>query len=674
MTDEPTARGADNANAPLPKWAGLAIVVLTAVVVVLLLLLATSIMHRRWEAQRPALVAADIDEFESDNAVWGKNYEREYDAYKRQEASTVKTRYGGPFPRDYLDGDPNQVIIFAGYGFSKDYLQARGHIWAVEDISKTKRVKKPKKEGEKVFYPGTCWTCKSPDVPRKMAEFGRKQDPKETDPIKLIGLGAADFYASNWHDLKKDIKHPIGCLDCHDPKTMALRISRPALREGYQAVTGRSIETATHQEMRSLVCAQCHVEYYFKGKGKYLTFPWQKGDTFAKGTSVEKMIEYYDAPNFVDTRADDPDNAPLVDFVDFVHPISKTRIIKCQHPDYEMFATGQWSHYGIAKHLNTRGIRMTNRYDERKPFDQQNIRIFLHSHWLYRGWIVPNGRNGEYTFQHDETDPPLGAVRGQFPALVSEKLAVDVTKALRVRQTMAPQPRQNHVYLLTPILHCANCGETLRGKPTREAYYYAHPKKTCRRGYGNIPCEALEKHIIDLLRGFRVPDDWRAALEQKLQERLDAMQTPHQQQSAIDVDKLHRSLERLRDVYVYGDISREDYEQQRDALRQQIASLETQQVQPPYDINELLNRLETIGAHIAAADPERQKQFISALFTRLETEKNDAGEWIISSAVVRSILADFFQDLRKVRQSPSSRELGSLSQQRGTRRRFASSR
>ena len=140
------------------------------------------------------------------------------------------------------------------------------------------------------------------------------------------------------------------------------------------------------------------------------------------------------------------------------------------------------------------------------------------------------------------------------------------------------------------------------------------------------------------------------------------------------MDKLNRSLERLRDMYVYGDISREDYEQQRDALRQQIASLETQQVQPPYDINELLNRLETIGAHIAAADPERQKQFISALFTRLETEKNDAGEWIISSAVVRSILADFFQDLRKVRQSPSSRDLESLSQQRGTWSRLASSR
>jgi len=326
MTDESTANDADNANAtpPLPKWAGLAIVILTAGVVVLVLLLGTSIMEHRWQAQRPILVAQDIDPFEADNAVWGKNYPREYDAYKRQDASTAKTRYGGPFPRDYLDGDPNQVILFAGYGFSKDFLQARGHIWAVDDINKTKRVKYPTAKDPEVHYPGTCWTCKSPDVPRMMGKFGKNKAPDETDPITLIGLGAADFYASNWHDLKKDIKHPIGCLDCHDPKTMALRISRPALRDGYQAVTGRSIETATHQEMRSLVCAQCHVEYYFKGKGKYLTFPWQKGDTFAKGTSVEKMIEYYDA----------------ADLADYTHPISKTRIIKCQHPDYEMFTTG----------------------------------------------------------------------------------------------------------------------------------------------------------------------------------------------------------------------------------------------------------------------------------------------------------------------------------------------
>ena len=69
-----------------------------------------------------------------------------------------------------------------------------------------------------------------------------------------------------------EIVNPIGCADCHDAETMDLHISRPALVEAF-ARRGVDITKATHQEMRSLVCAQCHVEYYFKGDGKYLTFP-----------------------------------------------------------------------------------------------------------------------------------------------------------------------------------------------------------------------------------------------------------------------------------------------------------------------------------------------------------------------------------------------------------------
>jgi nitrite reductase (cytochrome c-552) len=77
--------------------------------------------------------------------------------------------------------------------------------------------------------------------------------------------------------------------------------------------------------MRSLVCAQCHVEYYFKDK-TYLTFPW------AKGLSVEKMIAYYDDS----------------DFTDYVHAVSKTRIVKAQHPDYELYTTGIHSYRGVS--------------------------------------------------------------------------------------------------------------------------------------------------------------------------------------------------------------------------------------------------------------------------------------------------------------------------------------
>jgi len=135
-------------------------------------------------------------------------------------------------------------------------------------------------------------------------------------------MGVKEFYAANFHDLTSEITHPIGCQDCHDPNTLRLRITRPALREAFAAM-GRSIDEASHQEMRSLVCTQCHAEYYFKtdesaGLKNYLTFPWPKG------TTADDMLAYYDA----------------IDFADYVHPISGARIVKAQHPDYELYRTG----------------------------------------------------------------------------------------------------------------------------------------------------------------------------------------------------------------------------------------------------------------------------------------------------------------------------------------------
>ena len=302
MNAESAIKNSDNQKPRMPFWAGLVMVGMTILVVVVLGLLAISIMERRWESQRPALLLKPINEWEPDNAVWGQNYPREYEAYLNTRVADSKTKFGGAFPRDYLEEDPLQVILFAGYGFSKEYLQARGHYYSIADVTKTKRIKKP-------FNAATCWTCKSTDVPRMMDK-----------------IGVAEFYAANFHDLTDQITHPIGCQDCHDPTTMKLRITRPALREAFASM-GRDINQATHQEMRSLVCAQCHVEYYFKPKPKnYLTFPW------SKGTSVEDIIAYYDEQKFAD----------------YTHPISKTPIIKAQHPDYELYMTGIHAYRGVS--------------------------------------------------------------------------------------------------------------------------------------------------------------------------------------------------------------------------------------------------------------------------------------------------------------------------------------
>jgi nitrite reductase (cytochrome c-552) len=286
----------------LALWIAGVIFLLVCIVVVLLGLLAVSIIERRWEAQRPALVLQPIADWEPNSAVWGSSYPREYETYLMTRTQNTRTRYGGAVQRDYLDEDPRLVILFAGYGFSKDYRQARGHTYALSDVLASGRVKVP-------YNPGTCMTCKSTDVPRLMDR-----------------MGAEAFYATNFHDLKKEVSFPIGCQDCHDPRTLRLRITRPALIEGLAGL-GRDVRQVAHQDMRSLVCAQCHVEYYLRAQPKdYLTFPW------SKGLSVEDIIAYYDQERFTD----------------WVHPLSKTPMIKAQHPDYELFTTGIHAYVGLS--------------------------------------------------------------------------------------------------------------------------------------------------------------------------------------------------------------------------------------------------------------------------------------------------------------------------------------
>ena len=106
---------------------------------------------------------------------------------------------------------------------------------------------------------------------------------------------------------------PISCLDCHDPRTMDLRISRPAFVE---AMRQRNIDVAkaTHQEMRSYVCGQCHVTYYFGKEDGYLKFPWDKG------TSIDDIVSYFQANGFAD----------------WTHPVSGTPMIKIRHPEFEI--------------------------------------------------------------------------------------------------------------------------------------------------------------------------------------------------------------------------------------------------------------------------------------------------------------------------------------------------
>lgn len=286
-------------------------ILLIAVVVAVFFLgiLASSILEMKQESVAKLQPVTELRDFEPRNEVWGENYPREYETYMKTLDMNFSSVYGGNAMIDYLEEFPELVILWAGYGFSKDYNQGRGHGYAIEDIRRTLRTGGV----ETSPMPATCWTCKSPDVPRLMA-----------------ANGIADFYKGKWIDKGHEVVNPIGCQDCHNPKTMDLTISRPALKEAFER-QGKKMDDFTHQEMRSLVCAQCHVEYYFNKKKPvegvpYLTFPWDDGFT------ADDMEKYYDN----------------IEFQDWTHKLSRAPMLKAQHPDYELFMTGVHAKRGVS--------------------------------------------------------------------------------------------------------------------------------------------------------------------------------------------------------------------------------------------------------------------------------------------------------------------------------------
>ncbi len=292
-------------------WLGWVLFLFTMAVVFIFGLLVSSVMERRTEALFVNKAANEIAPLENRNEVWGANYPREFESYYETKDTTFASKFGGSAMRDILEEDPRMVILWAGYAFSKDYTQARGHYYALDDIRNSLRTGAPKTDQDGP-QASSCWVCKSPDVPRMMNK-----------------LGLEEFYKQTWAGMGSEIVNPIGCADCHDSKTMNLKITRPHLIDAFKA-QGKDITKASHQEMRSLVCAQCHVEYYFDKKkvegASIVTLPWKNGST------VEDMEKYYDE----------------IEFTDFTHALSKAPIIKAQHPDYELYQVGIHGQRGVS--------------------------------------------------------------------------------------------------------------------------------------------------------------------------------------------------------------------------------------------------------------------------------------------------------------------------------------
>lgn len=301
-----------------------------------------NIAQRKEEAKQHVFRVVELTEDTVDPSVWGKNYPRQYDGYRRT-VDTERTRHGGSEAFNRLEEAPRWREIFKGYAFGIDYREDRGHAYMLSDQDITERIKVVKQ-------PGACLHCHSSVLPayRKAGrEAGVPAD--EAHREEQIMKGFEVVCAMPYGEAREMVSGPIACIDCHDPETIQLRITRPgflnAIKElaktDYPLPHLPSIERwrkdgrrgeydvntmATRQEMRSFVCGQCHVEYYFKGESKLLVYPWQKG------LRAEQIEEYYNE----------------VGFKDWIHKASGAPVLKAQHPEFELWSQGIHARSGVA--------------------------------------------------------------------------------------------------------------------------------------------------------------------------------------------------------------------------------------------------------------------------------------------------------------------------------------
>lgn len=251
-----------------------------------------SIFERKVEAKNPFFRVVDLKDDIDDPAEWGKNFPHHYTQYLKT-VDQERTKYGGSeaIPHSPTKGDPRSIVtqqkleedtrlktMWAGYAFSKDFREERGHAYMLVDQVYTERQ-------NVVKQPGACLNCHgSTYLPMKKLGNG--------DIMK----GFEIMNKTPYSEAKKSVKHPVACIDCHEPQSMHLRITKPAFINGYKAFKeSQGImnfdvnKKASQIEMRTLVCAQCHVEYFFKGKKeKTLTFPWNNG------LKADQILSYYD--------------------------------------------------------------------------------------------------------------------------------------------------------------------------------------------------------------------------------------------------------------------------------------------------------------------------------------------------------------------------------------------
>lgn len=395
------------------------ILVVTALFTLVVTYTLITMFEHRQDARTPFFSVVELDETSVDPRLWALNFPHHFDDYIQTAGDTF---FGGSsaLPESKIEASPWLKRLFAGYAFSIDYREARGHAYMLYDQTVTERVHQREQAG-------ACLHCHSSTnvlyrkigleamglpsddaalakefnmeaVMRGFEELSRKPYFEVLELLKSMPDGTPDTAEGLFpigpeggfagiempHDrFHVGGAHPVSCIDCHDPRTMALRITRPGFMLGIAALARSddpvphmpSVERwrrgnreqpydpnrlATRQEMRSFVCGQCHVEYYCANE-MVLEFPW------SHGLKMEHMEKHWEETVFPSGEK----------FFDYRHGETGAKLFKAQHPEFELWSQGIHARSGVSCadcHMayERRGAAKISNHNVRSPMENIN--------------------------------------------------------------------------------------------------------------------------------------------------------------------------------------------------------------------------------------------------------------------------------------------------------------
>lgn len=283
-----------------------------ALPVMLLAGLAAALLAFGCSPSKPEQVkTVQIADGEIDPEKWGKAYPEEYKLWKDTEKPTApgKSKYKRGFDADKITYDklaefPYMALLFNGWGFGVEYNEPRGHAYMVRDQLDI--------DPSRIKAGGVCLTCKTPYAPKLEKEMG------------------LNYYKTPYKEVLAQIPEQhrslgVACIDCHDNKDLSLKISRVSTLTAALKDMGVDQEKLSRQEMRSVVCAQCHVTYTIPKdkdmKSVGLFFPWQGSKWGA--ITVENVIKKI--------RSDDS-------YREWKQNVTGFKLGFIRHPEFELFS------------------------------------------------------------------------------------------------------------------------------------------------------------------------------------------------------------------------------------------------------------------------------------------------------------------------------------------------